>query len=237
LPGVERLVGLLEARRRGRAPFVVGVTGSVAVGKSVFAEALGRALAGALPSTVVGVVATDGFLLPNRVLAEQGLTMRKGFPESFDRAALAGFLRGVRRGDVADGLPVYDHFVYDVVEGRRDAVAAPDLLVIEGLMLLTDPEVAGLLDVSIYLDAERADIERWYVERFVANARRAAAEPGGFWDLFAGLSPDELRAAAAWTWREINLPNLLEHIEPTRPTADLVIKKASNHEIQEIVVQ
>lgn len=229
-----RLVGHLLPMIDAAPPLVIGITGSVAVGKSHFARALGNEIEARRGHAYVEVVSVDSFLYPNKVLHQRGLTMRKGFPESFDRDAIATFLRALRNGEREVLVPVYDHFTYDIVAGETRTIGRPNAVVVEGVALLDDPIVSDLLDVSIYLDADVDAIEGWYTDRFVANALRAVDEPGGFWDLFAGFDADQLREAAAFTWSAINLPNLVEHIEPTRTRADIVVRKATDHSIASI---
>lgn len=232
-----RLVGHLLPLIDAASPLVIGVTGSVAVGKSHFARALDDAIFEARGHAYVEVVSVDSFLLPNRVLEERGLTMRKGFPESFDRDALASFLAALRARSYPVSIPVYDHFTYDIVEDGQRLIGLPKVAIIEGLALLDDAATADLLDVTIYLDAEVADLERWYTHRFVSHAQRAADEPGGFWDLFVGFDLDQLREAAAFTWKAINLPNLVDHIAPTRDRADIVVRKAPDHSLKSMTIR
>lgn len=228
------LAELVANRRDTGRPLVVGITGSVAVGKSTLAAKLAERLSGRQPATAVEVVSSDSFLFSNAVLADRGLVMQKGYPASFDLDELGSFLQRVRDGVADVSVPVYDHFTYDIVDGAVQTLSVPDVLIIEGLALLGDPTIADLLDLSIYLDADVSDIEGWYVQRFVQHALRAADEPGGFWDLFAGLDPDQLRASAIFTWTAINLPNLLDHIEPSRAEADVVVTKSADHSITAI---
>ena len=214
------LTRLVSGRAAVRRPVLLGVTGSVAVGKSSFAERVRAALE---PDIAVEIVSTDSFLFPNDVLAERGQLLRKGFPETFDIGALAAFVAAMRVGEPAVTVPVYDHATFDVVPGQHRLIGDADVVLLEGVVL---PDG---LDLVIYLDAATADIERWFTDRFVEQVGRAADSPGGFYDMFVGMSEPEVRDVAGWTWREINLPNLSEHIAPTRADADLVITKAADH--------
>lgn len=213
------------------APFVVGVTGSVAAGKSTFAAALRESLAAAPEALAVELVCTDGFLLDNATLEARGLTLKKGFPESYDGAALARALAAVRAGPAE--FPGYSHVTYDVDAGLALRIECPDVLIVEGLGL-HDPAAAGL-DALIYLDAEEAHLEAWFTERFMGLWRAAEHDPGSFYAAFRRMSPEEARGFAGQVWRGINLPNLREHISPARELADLVVRKGPDHAIEAIV--
>jgi type I pantothenate kinase len=220
---------------RTTPPAVVAVAGSVAVGKSTVARQLRDALVRLDATRSVVVLATDAFLLPNAELDAAGLTLRKGFPESYDHAALQHFLRAVRRGEPTR-VPVYSHQAYDVVPGRDELVDAPDLVVLEGVNTLQPSSVGELVDVGIYLDAAEHDIERWFVERF-ARLRRAPDAAQGFYGQFVDLDDDTADAVARWTWREINLVNLREHIAPSAAHAHVILRKGSEHRLDAVVVR
>lgn len=247
--------GRAQLGRGDAAPLMVGVVGSVAVGKSTFAAALARQLvarAATTPPLTVEVVATDAFLLSNERLAPLGGAMRKGYPESYDWAALASFLADASAGVEVLTTPVYSHETFDVVADERHEFTRPDVLVVEGLNLLQTapggrggpgdeamPDRAGWspaeqFDCAIYLHAPAAQIEQWFVDRFVALARPVEGEPSDFYAMFATMDDDELDAVARWTWREINAPNLRDHIEPTRDRAHVVVHKGADHRIVDV---
>jgi type I pantothenate kinase len=221
-PLVERVLG---ARTAG-ATVVVGLAGSVAVGKSTLA----RALAGALAPQAVEVVGTDGFLFPNAVLIERDLFLRKGFPESYDETALLEFLAAVRSGDATASVPVYSHAVYDVVDERR-VVGAPDVCILEGVNAL---RFADALDVAVYLHAEEEHVIGWYADRFVLECVAARDDETSFYRSWAALSEGEQRVLAEQFWFGINHPNLVEHIAPTATRADAVVVKGPDHAILDI---
>lgn len=218
-------------RLKGRTtPFVVGVTGSVAAGKSTFASALRESLTASSDALAVELVCTDGFLFDNAMLESRGLTLKKGFPESYDGAALARTLAAVREGPAE--FPGYSHVTYDVDAGLALRIERPDVLIVEGLGL-HDPAAAGL-DALIYLDAEEVHLETWFTERFMGLWRAAEHDPGSFYAAFRRMSPEEARGFAGQVWRGINLPNLREHILPARDVADLVVRKGPDHAIEAI---
>jgi len=230
-----------------KVPFVIAVAGSVAVGKSTTARLLQRLLTSAEGSPRVALVTTDGFLLPNAVLESRGLLGRKGFPESYDRRALARFLADVKSGREEVFAPVYDHQSYDIVPGERQAVDRPDILVLEGLNVLqaggradgTAPEVflSDFFDFSVYVDAAEADIQRWYVERFLALRRTAFQDTTAYFHRFAGLTDDEATTTARGIWSAVNEPNLRLNIAPTRSRARLVLQKAADHSVRRVLLR
>lgn len=231
------LADLIEdAPRHGRST-VIGITGSIAVGKSHLAAAIAGELTRRRRTAVV--VGTDGFLRSNAELGELGMAMRKGFPESFDRERLAHFLVDASDGAPDLRVPTYDHFRYDV--GPEVPVGPADVVVVEGLCLLgpgaesSAGPLADLLDLSVFVEAADESVRQWHTRRFIANAERATDEPGGFWDLFAGMSADDLAAAASFTWDAINGPNVVEHLAPGRHQADVVVTKGPDHAITSVV--
>jgi type I pantothenate kinase len=231
MPSLADVAEWVCAFRAGTTPFVVGVTGSVAAGKSTFAAALRETLAGGPDPGRVELVCTDGFLFDNATLAARGLTLRKGFPESYDAEALARTLAAARAG--AAEFPGYSHVTYDVDPGLARRIEAPDVLIVEGLGL-QDPAAAGL-DALIYLDAEEAHLEAWFTDRFMGLWRAAGRDPASFYAAFRRMSPQEARAFAGQVWRGVNLPNLRDHISPARAAADLVVRKGPAHEIAAIL--
>ncbi|MCF6507254.1 type I pantothenate kinase [Blastococcus sp. MG754426] len=230
-----------------KVPFVIAVAGSVAVGKSTTARLLQTLLAATPGVPRVDLVTTDGFLLPNAVLEERGLLGRKGFPESYDRRALLRFLADVKSGREEVFAPVYDHQSYDIVPGRVQAVDRPDILVLEGLNVLqagrrTDgsaPEIflSDFFDFSVYVDAAEADIQRWYVERFLALRRTAFQDTTAYFHRFAALTDDQARETALGIWSAVNGPNLRDNIAPTRSRARLVLQKAADHSVRRVLLR
>jgi type I pantothenate kinase len=234
--GLAVVVEALRQRRRASGCFIVGVTGGVAVGKSTFAAALRGALEAWPEHPVVERVGSDGFLHANAVLDSLGLTARKGFPESYDVAALRAALAGVRAAPTV--FPAYSHTTYDVDAALARTIAPPDILIIEGLSLNTDPAVdgpaAGLLDALIYLDADEADIERWFTDRFLGFWAAAEHDPASFYARFRQLDRNQAAQMAGVVWTQINQPNLREHITPARGAADIVVHKAADHRIDAV---
>lgn len=225
-----------------RVPFIIGLGGSVAVGKSTTARVLQALLARWPDHPRVDLVTTDGFLRPNRVLEERGIMDRKGFPESYDVRRLIRFLEEVKRGEPEVRVPVYSHVVYDIVEGEELVLRQPDIVILEGLNVLQTGAaarhearfVSDWFDFSIYVDAAEEDIERWYVERFFALRETAFSDETSFFRHFATFSDEELEATARSIWASINRPNLRENILPSRSRADLVLAKGSDHEIRQV---
>lgn len=230
-----------------KVPFVIGIAGSVAVGKSTTARIL-RALLQRWPaSPKVDLVTTDGFLLPNAVLNERGLMRRKGFPESYDRGRLVKFLSDVKSGCGSIEVPLYSHLVYDVVPGEHMIVDQPDVLIVEGLNILQpggrrkggEPVLfaSDFIDFSIYVDADLEDLEAWYMERFYRLRETAFRNPASFFKRYADMSKDEAGRFGQDNWRSINLPNLTENIAPTRSRADLILKKGGDHRLEEVLLR
>ncbi len=226
-------------RENDRTPFVIAVSGSVAAGKSTFSRTL-QALLSRWPTRPnVALITTDGFLSPNAVLEEKGLMRRKGFPESYDLPRLLGFLHAVKSGEDVIEAPVYSHLSYDIVPDKYQVVKQPDILIFEGLNVLQAPPRASVLasdyfDFSIFLDAGKEDLEDWYIQRFLALQQTAFQNPSSYFYRYRTLAHDEAIQTAQSIWREINLPNLTENIQPTRQRADLILYKGHDHEIEEV---
>lgn len=227
----------------GPTPFVIGVAGSVAVGKSTIARLLRELLARWDDTPRVELVTTDGFLRPNADLTARGLMQRKGFPESYDRRALLRFVSQVKSGVDEVAAPVYSHLSYDILPGARNVVHRPDILIVEGLNVLqpatpgTRLAVSDLFDFTVYVDARTGDIEEWYVERFLRLQRGAFADPGSYFHRYAALSESEAVAEARRIWRAINEPNLEQNILPTRARASLVLRKDADHTVSSVLLR
>jgi type I pantothenate kinase len=242
--------GLFKATQRflgaedGKMPYVIGVAGSVAVGKSTMARVL-KALLSRWPNTPkVELVTTDGFLLPNDELKRLGLMERKGFPESYDGSAIVRFLAAVKSGERHVKAPVYSHLTYDVIPDEHVTVDRPDILIFEGLNVLQPGRLArdgraiafvsDFFDFSIYLDAEEPLLRQWYINRFMRLRETAFRDPRSFFSRYAELSEAEALKIATGLWERINLPNLEENILPTRPRASLVLRKGASHMIEDV---
>ncbi|SDD13218.1 pantothenate kinase [Bradyrhizobium brasilense] len=222
-----------------RSPYIVALAGSVGVGKSTFARVLCALLARWADHPRVELVTTDGFLHANGVLEERGLMRRKGFPESYDLPRMLRFLAAAKAGERELELPVYSHLIGDIVPSERQVIQQPDILVFEGLNVLlargTAPVVVSdFFDFSIYLDADEADIQSWYVERFLRLQPTAFRNPASYFHHYRDLPPGDAREVAERLWREHHRANLRENILPTRTRADVVLRKRSDHSIGEV---
>lgn len=226
--------------RDATTPFIVAVAGSVAVGKSTVARLLRELMSRWSGTPRVELVTTDGFLYPNAELERRGIMDRKGFPESYDRRALVEFLVAVKSGEAEVRAPYYSHMRYDIIPDAQVTVRRPDVIIVEGLNVLApapnphDIAVSELFDFSIYVDADHDHIAQWYVNRFLALREAAFSNPNSFFKVFADISDDEAVARALGYWNDINLPNLVENVEPTRHRAKLVLRKAADHTVETV---
>jgi len=224
-------------------PFVIGVAGSVAVGKSTVSRLLRELLSRDPETPNIALVTTDGFLYPNAELTRRGIAHRKGFPESYDRRALLRFVTEIKSGAERVFAPVYSHLSYDIIPGDTIEVSRPDILIVEGLNVLQPPTagqsvaLSDLFDFSIYVDARTADIESWYVNRFLALQTSAFADERSFFHRYAAFSRVEAIAEATAIWKSINEPNLIENIAPTRSRAKLVLKKDRDHTVSTVLLR
>jgi type I pantothenate kinase len=230
-------------RTNKRIPFIIGVAGSVAVGKSTVSRLL-KELLSRWPSTpTVALVTTDGFLHPNAVLEERGIMDRKGFPESYDRLALLKFVADIKSGKEEVSAPLYSHLTYDIVPGEQVIVSSPDVVIIEGLNVLQPPalgqEVAlsDYFDFKIYVDAPTEEIESWYLERFKALRESAFRDPASYFHRYAEMDETKALDRAKEIWRTINLPNLMENIISTRSRATLVLQKGQKHRVERVLLR
>ncbi len=224
-----------------KVPYVLGIAGSVAVGKSTTARVLRSLLARSPDHPEVALVTTDGFLYPNRVLKERGLMKRKGFPESYDLKRLVRFMADVKAGYPEVSAPVYSHLAYDILPGEKEYVRQPDVLIVEGLNVLQTQNghpkdappvfVSDFFDFSIYVDAEEAHVKRWFSERFLTLRDTVFRDESSYFHRYAHLSTEEARHVAAGIWAEINGVNLRENIAPTRERAHLILRKGEDHQV------
>jgi len=233
--------GIFLQRESKEQPFIIGVSGSVAVGKSTTSRLLQILLSRIVPGASVELVTTDGFLYPNSVLIEQDILNRKGFPESYDMEALLNFLDQLKNGQDVD-IPVYSHEIYDIVPGQKQRVEAADFVIVEGINVFQNPHNARLyitdfFDFSIYVDAAVEDIESWYLDRFLKLLSFAQDDPGNYYYRFTQLPLSEVKDFAHQVWTSINLTNLQNYIEPTRNRAEVILHKSKNHEIDEIYLK
>ena len=230
-----------------KTPFIIGVAGSVAVGKSTTARLLRALLARSPGKPKVDLVTTDGFLLPNAELEARKLMKRKGFPESYDIGAILRFMSAIKAGKRRVKAPLYSHLSYDVLPDKTQTVDQPDILIFEGINVLQAgtlpkdgqavPVVSDYFDFSIYIDANEDDLRAWYVSRFMRLRETAFANPDSFFHRYASVSEAEALKTAERLWRTINLVNLRNTIRPTRPRADLVLRKQHDHRIAEVALR
>ncbi|WP_267924393.1 type I pantothenate kinase [Pseudomonas sp. Au-Pse12] len=225
-----------------KAPYVIGVSGSVAVGKSSFARVLAALLAYWPGKPNVHLVTTDSFLYPLATLQEKNILHRKGFPESYDEPLFVDFLQAVCRRGEAARIPIYSHVRYDILADEAQSVEAPDIIILEGLNVLQGERGQGLnaldfIDFSIYVDAPQATIKTWYLERFVYLKNTAFQSADSYFNKYKGLSDTEALSVASDTWDRVNLKNLVENILPTRERANLIIHKSADHSIDRLLLR
>jgi len=242
--GLHRITTDFLGERPERTPFVIGVAGSVAVGKSTTARILRELLARWPGTPRVELLTTDGFLYPNAELERRGALERKGFPESYDRRGLLRFVAEVKAGKDEVSAPVYSHLTYDIVPGERIIVRRPDVLIVEGLNVLQPPRVmtdgrtglavSDFFDFSVYVDARVEDIKRWYVDRFLRLRETAFADPNSYFHRYAGLTDEQARDTALGIWRTTNERNLVDNVLTTRGRANLVLTKGEDHGVRRV---
>jgi type I pantothenate kinase len=257
---LSRYLGLMWESKRGRvdradrflgavghpSPFMIGITGSVAVGKSTTAQVLKELLEAGPGHPTVDLLSTDSFLYPNRVLDDRGLMDRKGFPETYDRAGLVGSLAAIRIGRLDVAVPVYSHRSYDIIADEHRLICRPDLVIVEGLNVLQTGSqdapygqvtASDFLDVSIYVDAAEEDIARWFRQRLLGLRVAGTEDPGAFLRWFSSLTDEQAVAVADQTWSGINLVNLRENVAPTRLRAHVILVKAGDQQVSRVLVR
>jgi type I pantothenate kinase len=240
---LHRVTSDFLGERSKRVPFIIGVAGSVAVGKSTVSRLLKELLSRWEGTPRVELITTDGFLFNNAELERRGLMTRKGFPESYDRLALLKFVADVKSGAAEVSAPVYSHLSYDIVPGEQAVVHAPDVLIVEGLNVLQPPgagqelALSDFFDFKIYVDADTNNVTQWFLNRFRKLRNSAFTNPASYFHRYAQMDEDKALARAQEIWATINLPNLIENIEPTRSRATLVLKKGADHAVESVLLR
>jgi type I pantothenate kinase len=234
-------------RKDLKVPYIIGVAGSVAVGKSTSARILRRLLSRWPSHPKVDLVTTDGFLMPNAVLTREGLMNRKGFPESYDLPRILRFMSDIKSGERDVEAPLYSHLTYDVLPDKTQLIDQPDILIVEGINVLQTgrpardgrgiPNTSDFFDFSIFIDAEEQHLRQWYIERFFSLRNGAFKDPKSYFHRYASLSDNEAQEFATRIWNTINLVNLKENILPTRPRADLVLRKGWDHKVRSVFLR
>ena len=233
--------GIFLQKASKRQPFIIGVSGSVAVGKSTTSRLLQILLSRTFSNATVELVTTDGFLYPNAHLEEQNLLKRKGFPESYNMELLLDFLDNIKNGQDYQ-IPVYSHEIYDIVPNKKQSVTAADFVIVEGINVFQNPQnerlyMTDFFDFSIYVDAEVENIETWYLDRFKKLLTLAKEDPNNYYHPFTSQPENKVMEFAKNVWKSINLVNLQDYIEPTRNRAEIILHKTENHEIDEIYLK
>jgi len=233
--------GIFLKKEASKRPFIIGISGSVAVGKSTTSRLLQLLLARTFKDSKVEMVTTDGFIYPNEVLIEKNILDRKGFPESYNMELLLNFLDTVKNGITAH-IPVYSHEVYDIIPDQKQTIEAPDFLIVEGINVFQNQKnkriyMTGYFDFSIYIDAENELIERWYLERFDSLLELAKTDKTNYYNRFVKMPHNDAIEFAKMVWKTVNLVNLEKYIEPTRNRAELILHKTNNHRIDQIYLK
>jgi type I pantothenate kinase len=239
---LHRVTSRFLGNSAAKVPYVIAIAGSVAAGKSTTARVLRTLLARGPDHPRVDLVTTDGFLFPNAVLEERGIMQRKGFPESYDRPRLVQFLSDLKSGLAPLSVPLYSHFVYDIIVDEHQVVAHPDIVILEGLNVLQSGSahsvfVSDFVDFSIYVDASEHDLETWFLDRFHGLRETAFRDPASFFHKFVAMPEEEAMAIAADVWERINLANLRENILPTRERARLILAKGVSHVVEKVLLR
>jgi type I pantothenate kinase len=240
---LHRVTSDFLGERAGRVPFIIGVAGSVAVGKSTVSRLLKELLSRWEGTPKVEMITTDGFLYPNAELERRGIMNRKGFPESYDRMALLQFVADIKSGAAEVSTPVYSHLVYDIVEGETNTVSNPDVLIVEGLNVLQSPgqgqylALSDFFDFKIYVDADTKNISQWFIDRFEKLRETAFTNPASYFHRYAEMPYEKALERANEIWGTINLPNLIENILPTRSRATLVLHKGTEHAVERVLMR